>query len=194
MFHILLESISALALITLGLDFQVQFFLRCLHPRWLHPAHNTVKVTPLVSNHLKTASEEYFQLQEFCFNEINHIKNKSMNKKIQFAEENRKSNYWNTLFEIGIRKQNRKSLKSTCGEISFSVILKPESQQLYYKRLLHKGSSEDSDQSFSCLLQFLRTLKNTPILQNILHGSSNWIADKWQIWQMANITKNKHKS
>lgn len=58
-----------------------------------------------------------------------------MNKKtMYFAEENRRSNYWNTFLEIGVRKQNRKSLKSTCGEISFSVILKPESQQLYYKR------------------------------------------------------------
>ena len=53
------------------------------------PAHNTLKVLLPISNHLKIVSEEYFKFREFCFcfNEINHTKNKSMNEKtIKFAD------------------------------------------------------------------------------------------------------------
>lgn len=51
------------------------------------PAHNTLKFIPTVLNHFNIASEQYFKFQEFCFNEISHIKNNPMNKKtIRFVE------------------------------------------------------------------------------------------------------------
>ena len=43
------------------------------HSGYVH-AHNTFKVIHSVVNHLKIASEEYFEFQEFFFNEISHAK------------------------------------------------------------------------------------------------------------------------
>ena len=95
------------------------------------PAHNTLKVILPVLNRFKIVSEEYFKFQEFYSNKFDYIKNKSMNMKtIQFAEVNRWSSHWNIFLEIGIPKQEAKSLNSACGEIEFLLILEPGSQQL----------------------------------------------------------------
>ena len=86
-------------------------------------------------------------------------------------EVNSGSSHTNTFNEIDVPEQLVKCLEHSCREIPFLLILKPDSQHNFIiNELFHDGSSKDFDKSFSYLLQFLRTLKNTLILQNILHG------------------------
>ena len=154
------------------------------------PAHNNLKVIPPVLNHFNISEFENNILNFKYFSEISHRKNKAMNKKTtHFVEVNCGSSHWNIFLEIGLPiidlpityrrrffiSEFRNKILNFKNSVSMKSVAERTNQWTRRLRifrninqLFHKGSSKNSNQGFSYLLQFMKIFKNTP--QNIFYG------------------------